>query len=177
MMAQAHMVAGATSWAVYSFYVTPALYSTWEQTVVYMGACSFAALLPDIDHPSSTLGQRIYPISKLISMVFGHRGFTHSLLALLGVIYVLSIIAPSHESSIWITVVSVGYLSHLVGDVITPAGLPLLYPMKRRFTTPWTIEAGGFGEKVVVIFYALFALALYTQWHMLIINAVSAWLQ
>lgn len=38
-------------------------------------------LLPDIDHPKSFLGQRLKWISKPIARAFGHRGFTHSLLA------------------------------------------------------------------------------------------------
>ena len=38
-------------------------------------------LLPDIDHPKSLLGQRLKWISKPIARACGHRGFTHSLLA------------------------------------------------------------------------------------------------
>jgi len=73
--------------------------------------------------------------------------------------------------------VSVGYLSHLAGDVITPAGLPLLYPIKYRFTTPWTVKAGGVGEGMVVTAYALFALALYTQWHQILWQQIIQWLK
>ncbi len=40
-------------------------------------------LLPDIDHPKSFLGQRLSWISKPVARAFGHRGFTHSLLAVL----------------------------------------------------------------------------------------------
>ena len=40
-------------------------------------------LLPDIDHPKSFLGQRLKWISKPIARAFGHRGFTHSLLAVI----------------------------------------------------------------------------------------------
>jgi inner membrane protein len=183
MMAKAHMIVGATSWAVYHHYAPPFSDATLLQIGTLMTACAFAALLPDVDHPSSTLGQLISPVSKLISMMFGHRGFTHSLLALFGVIYVLGYMAPEatvvadvidavanksdpmQNHDLWITVISIGYLSHLLGDVITPAGLPLLYPFKKRFTTPYTIKAGGPGEGVVVLTYGLFAAALYTKWH------------
>ncbi len=41
-------------------------------------------LLPDIDHPKSFLGQRLSWISKPVARAFGHRGFTHSLLAVFG---------------------------------------------------------------------------------------------
>jgi len=176
MMARAHMIAGATSWAVYRYFMPELAFVNLQQTIGLMTLCAFAALLPDIDHPNSTLGRNIYPVSKLISMVFGHRGFTHSLLALCGMIYLLVRIDPHQEYGLLITCVSIGYLSHLVGDVITPAGLPLFYPIKHRFKTPLTIKAGGVGESFIVTAYGLFALALYTQWHQIIITQMSHWL-
>ena len=45
-------------------------------------------LLPDIDHPKSFLGQRLSWISKPVARAFGHRGFTHSLLAVFGALRV-----------------------------------------------------------------------------------------
>lgn len=176
MMAPAHMIAGATSWAVYNYFAEAMPEASVIELIGCMSICSVAALLPDIDHPTSTLGQKIYPVSKFISMVFGHRGVTHSLLAFFGMMYLLTSIAPQQEYGLLITVVAIGYLSHLVGDVITPAGLPLLYPIKYRFTTPWTIEAGGVGECIVVVLYGLFALALYTQWHLFVWQQLLHWL-
>lgn len=175
-MAQAHMIAGATSWTVYNYYFEPLPEATLPETLGLMMICTFAALLPDIDHPTSTLGRKIYPISKAISMVFGYRGFTHSLLALIGMIYLLVAIAPAQEYGLIIAVMSVGYLSHLVGDVITPAGLPLLYPIKYRFKAPFTIKTGGTGELIVVTLYALFALALYTKWPQALLKIMTKWL-
>lgn len=177
MMARAHMITGATSWAVYQHYAVSLPEASFIQTAMLMAVCALAALLPDIDHPSSTLGQLIYPVSTLISTIFGHRGFTHSILALACVMYALIKLAPSPAHSIWITVISVGYLTHLVGDVITPAGLPLLYPIKKRFATPLTIIAGGFGESVVVVLYVLFATVLYTNWHVYLYQHLTDLLQ
>ena len=38
----------------------------------------------------------------------------------------------------------VGYLSHLLGDWLTPAGIPLFWPIKRRFRLPgWPLRSGG----------------------------------
>ncbi|WP_336703012.1 metal-dependent hydrolase, partial [Pantoea dispersa] len=44
-------------------------------------AALLTCLLPDIDHPKSVLGQRLKWLSQPIARAFGHRGFTHSLLA------------------------------------------------------------------------------------------------
>lgn len=53
------------------------------------------SLLPDIDHPRSLLGQRLRWISAPIARAFGHRGFTHSLLAVAGALYLLNNEWPS----------------------------------------------------------------------------------
>ena len=47
-------------------------------------AALLTSLLPDIDHPKSVLGQRLRWIALPIARAFGHRGFTHSLLAIAG---------------------------------------------------------------------------------------------
>ncbi|MGL4741927.1 MAG: metal-dependent hydrolase [Sarcina sp.] len=49
---------------------------------VTMAGGAIGSLIPDIDSPSSTLGQRVKPISKFIAEKFGHRGGTHSFIAL-----------------------------------------------------------------------------------------------
>uniref|UniRef100_UPI002F41F001 metal-dependent hydrolase n=1 Tax=Aeromonas sp. L_1B5_3 TaxID=1588629 RepID=UPI002F41F001 len=39
---------------------------------------------------------------------------------------------------------TVGYLSHLLGDWLTPAGIPLFWPIKRRYRLPgWPLKSGG----------------------------------
>lgn len=88
-------------------------------------------LLPDIDHPKSFLGQRLKWISKPIARAFGHRGFTHSLLAVFALLATFYLKVP--ES--WFIPADalqgmvLGYLSHILADMLTPAGVP-------RFTMP-----------------------------------------
>ncbi|MGI4807320.1 MAG: metal-dependent hydrolase [Janthinobacterium lividum] len=47
------------------------------------------SLLPDIDHPSLRVERRSWPISTLVSGVFGHRSITHSVLTAVALIVVL----------------------------------------------------------------------------------------
>ncbi len=95
-------------------------------------------LLPDIDHPKSTLGQRFRWLSQPIARAFGHRGFTHSLLAVAGAVLLLQLKVTSQ----WVIPGDVfqglvlGYLSHIVADMLTPAGVPLLWPCRWRFRLP-----------------------------------------
>ncbi|MGP1955930.1 MAG: metal-dependent hydrolase [Arsenophonus sp. NC-PY1-MAG3] len=103
-------------------------------------AVIITCLLPDIDHPKSFLGQRLKWLSIPIAKVFGHRGITHSLLAIIGGSIFFSsdllsrIIIPIPVDFVHSMIV--GYTSHLVADMLTPAGIPLLWPCRRRFCMP-----------------------------------------
>ncbi|MDH2065703.1 metal-dependent hydrolase [Pantoea sp. GD03673] len=95
-------------------------------------------LLPDIDHPKSLLGQRLSWLSHPIARAFGHRGFTHSLLAVAAGLWLFQINLPQ-SSPIPPDVLqglTLGYLSHILADMLTPAGVPLLWPCRWRFRLP-----------------------------------------
>ncbi|RWR03486.1 hypothetical protein ED28_00435 [[Pantoea] beijingensis] len=101
-------------------------------------AALLTCLLPDIDHPKSLLGQRLKWISQPIARAFGHRGFTHSLLAIIAGLALFQINIPRG----WLVPADalqglvLGYLSHIVADMLTPAGVPLLWPCRWRFRLP-----------------------------------------
>ncbi|SFU66106.1 metal-dependent hydrolase [Xenorhabdus koppenhoeferi] len=97
-----------------------------------------ASLLPDIDHPSSTLGRLFRFISIPIAKLCGHRGFTHSLLALMVGMTLFQTEIPSNWPipTDFIHAMVVGYISHLIADMLTPAGIPLLWPLRTRFCIP-----------------------------------------
>lgn len=96
------------------------------------------ALLPDIDHPSSILGRLFRIISLPISKLCGHRGFTHSLIAWL----ILLLSSYQWLPHYWdlpsdlIQAFLLGYMSHLVADMLTPSGVPFLWPLPTRFCFP-----------------------------------------
>ena len=108
-------------------------------------AVLLTCLLPDIDHPRSTLGQRFRWISQPIARAFGHRGFTHSLLAVLGGIALLKFNLP-HDWPVpgdALHGMVLGYLSHIAADMLTPAGVPLLWPCRWRFRLPILTPRAG----------------------------------
>lgn len=92
-----------------------------------IGATVFCALLPDVDHVSSTIGKVFYPIASYLNTRFGHRTITHSL-----------IFFACFLCAIWLLprgyFVCCGYAfgSHLLFDMCTRSGVPLLYPFSRR---------------------------------------------
>lgn len=120
----------------------------------------FTCLLPDIDHPKSLLGQRLTWLSSPISCLCGHRGFTHSLMAIIVGIFLFALLMPSQidipldafHSMI------IGYLSHIAADILTPAGVPLLWPCRWRFRVPILSPSKGKQiERLLCIAVLIFA--------------------
>ena len=98
-----------------------------------------ASLLPDIDHPKSILGRAVKPLSRWINRHYGHRTITHSafVLVLSTLIFSLfeKVIAGKTSLS---TIFFYSYLSHLLFDMMTLQGIPLLYPF---FKNPFVLPA------------------------------------
>jgi len=119
---------------------------------VVLAAAVFGSLLPDIDHPESFLGRRAPVVSDAVGLVFGHRGFTHSLLFLGGVF--LFLLAIRFKYVPWFPLTGAyalvsGILSHLLFDMANPSTVPLLWPWKKGFRFPLPgIPVGSFFEAV-----------------------------
>lgn len=114
-----------------------ALVSTNPAAIIISGV---SALIPDIDKFNSKMGRAAPVISIPISIIFGHRGLLHSLLAA-GLLYLLALkLLPAYALYCLI-----GYLSHLFLDCLTPSGVPLLWPIPFRFRIP-AIRTGSMLE-------------------------------
>ncbi len=125
MMAGSHMVVGAALWAV-----TARAGGLEPAEPAALSIALAGSLLPDIDHPQSWAGRKMRVVSVPLSMLVGHRGVTHSLLA---VVAALAVLAGLGDAGPWAPL-AVGYLSHLLADALTPSGVPLLWPHRRRFS-------------------------------------------
>ena len=144
MTAQGHLLFSVTcTLLAHKLQLTPALAdaSLWQT----IPAALASALLPDLDHPRSLLGRQLPWISGPLSRLFGHRGFTHSLLAVgLGIWGLAQFQVSGPLSGVMKDALIVGYLSHLLGDWLTPAGIPLFWPLKQRYRLPgWPLKSGG----------------------------------
>lgn len=125
MMAGSHVAVGAALWAV-----TAKLCGANPADPQALAAAALGSLLPDIDHPGSWAGRKLKAVSVPLSLVVGHRGVTHSALAVLACFALLAGMGMGWGAA----PVAVGYLSHLAADALTPSGVPLLWPSRRRFT-------------------------------------------
>ncbi|UOQ91758.1 metal-dependent hydrolase [Halobacillus shinanisalinarum] len=100
----------------------------------------------------------------LLIMVRSHRKMTHSFL------FVLLLGLYSYLIDYFFTVPSyyflgimIGTLSHLLGDVVTCKGIPLLYPLtKKHFRFFLTFKTGSQIEKIIV-----FALSIWNIWFLM----------
>ncbi len=161
MTAQGHLLFSVTCVLLaHKVELTPALADASLWHIVPMALAS--ALLPDLDHPRSLLGRQLPWISGPLSRLFGHRGFTHSLLAVgMGVWGLAQVEAPWLLSGAVKDALIVGYLSHLLGDWLTPMGIPLLWPWRRRFRLPGLpLKSCGGYERA----FCLLTLALAGYW-------------
>lgn len=157
MMVVSHVLIGAGAWVA-----AARLGGLVSGDAMALGAAMAGSLLPDIDHPSSWLGRRLWVMSKPLSMLIGHRGLTHSLLAVAGGVALLRTTHPAALATRLIEPLTVGYLSHLAADALTPAGVPLLWPLRRRFGLP-LCSTGGVMEMVIVAM--VLAAAGWLVWH------------
>lgn len=140
------------------------------------GANFIGGLFPDIDQPTSHFWDnfRLGPIfAKFVTpMLGGHRSLSHSILGvvLLGLLadrlfaYLSSILLLKIDYSIVWTSFMIGVLSHIVMDLITKEGVPLLWPFGWKFGIPpikaLRITTGKLMEKLI-IFPGLVSISIY----------------
>ncbi|MFH1450979.1 MAG: metal-dependent hydrolase [archaeon] len=112
--------------------------------LLFVAVAAIASAFPDIDHLSSKISRKIPPLSVVISFLFSHRGFMHSL-----IVPVLLYFAISRISELIAAAVLVGYTSHLLLDATTTKGIRFFYPL--RFKVKGIIKTNSFLEKLVAI--------------------------
>ncbi|OCL26511.1 hydrolase [Orenia metallireducens] len=116
-------------------------------------AAIIGSLLPDIDHASSKAGRALWFISKPLKW-FGikHRGFTHSLLGfiLFGFLTKELIDLNWISQLIWYGLL-IGYVSHILADMLNVHGIPLFYPNDRKFKFHINITTGSWGEHLLFL--------------------------
>lgn len=140
MMARSHVIVGVAAWLV----AAPLLHLPLLDPA-YFGLTVAGALLPDVDQPKSWIGQRSRPLSTALGAALGHRGLTHSAVAVLALVGLLQ--AGYHRAAV--SALAVGYASHIAADLLTPQGLRLTWPLRLNWRVP-IYRTGSRREAVVV---------------------------
>lgn len=153
MMASTHITFGLGCWIGYAQLRGIPLQP------IPLALVAVGSLLPDIDHPKSAFGRAVPFFSYPISAVFGHRGITHSLLAIVAG----SIALWYYDYKVWfVAPLVVGYMSHLAGDLFTNSGVPLFWPNKDKVSYP-VFNTGTIFESIFRLFLVCFV--LWMLWH------------
>ncbi|CAM2772152.1 metal-dependent hydrolase [Helicobacter burdigaliensis] len=116
-------------------------------------ACvAFGAILPDIDEPNSLLGKKTLFISHIIKAITGHRGLTHSLFFIV-CIFLLAFLFSNF--SLLIFGIALGVFLHILGDMMTFSGVPILLPFsqKKFYALPKFLrfKTGGIIDKSIAL--------------------------
>lgn len=119
--------------------------------IIELAAVALGSLIPDADHPRSKIGRWLPGISHFFYYIAGgHRGITHSALLVIPMLIFAGWLMQEHNSQLgWFSsgalqdsiygvgylamlAFSFGFLSHLLGDLMTTEGLRLFWPLPLR---------------------------------------------
>ncbi|GAB6035386.1 metal-dependent hydrolase [Galenea microaerophila] len=157
MIGRNHIVFGAGSTVL----IGKAMGLDFAQIGAMLPFSVLGSLLPDIDLMQSRLKKNW--VIKLLTLPFvllGHRTWTHSILALLIVSLPIFFMPNEMLKLMWGGMI-IGFASHLIGDWMTPKGVPLFYPMKQSYRAPFTFKSGALVEYIVALIPLLMS-ALWT---------------
>ncbi|OLQ53378.1 metal-dependent hydrolase [Bacillus licheniformis] len=140
MTGKTHIMGGVAS-------CTAAAYFYGYDPVFMTASGAIGALIPDICHTKSKIGRRLPILSAVVSSVFGHRTFTHSLLFLLITAFATHLYFA--DQSILVGLMA-GMASHLLLDAGTVNGIKLFFPSAIKVRLPLYIKTGGKAEQVVL---------------------------
>ena len=116
-----------------------------------------AGSLPDIDHSKSKIGRKLFFISFFVNLIFGHRKLIHSVIFATALSFLIRIFFGEY----WIPFY-IGYLSHLLLDILTKQGLYPFYPS--NFKLNGFIKTNGLIEKLflsILIISNIFLISKY----------------
>ena len=131
MNGKTHLLCGIAIGADIGFMLIPGL-----DCFTFAAGTALGSILPDIDTPDSLIGHALPMISRPINKIFGHRTITHApitvaALFLLNTILHTILPYPSGLNGFTMGLIF-GILLHLLQDLLTYKGIPLLYPFVRK---------------------------------------------
>lgn len=183
MTGKTHQIIGITSGLAYFCLSTSPEYSPATLGVIIVGS-HLAALLPDLDKASSSIWDNIsmgHIAGKVTDPFIKHRNISHSLLGFVIFYFLARFILLSFPDywginySLTIISIMIAYGSHLLIDMITVQGIPLLFPSRYMFGIPpkpfegIRIITGKWFENLIIFPLANIALIIliWTNWQTL----------
>lgn len=165
MTGKTHQILGLTAGLGYYLISTNPVYSPATLGAVIVGS-HLAALVPDIDQPFSKIWDLIpfagHTAGKIANTFLEHRNLTHSIIGFVAVGYLIHLLIFSFPNYWGINHTTlffaclIAYLSHLLADMFTVEGIPLLFPYQAMMGIPpkpfegIRIQTGKWFENLVI---------------------------
>ena len=116
------------------------------------------SLLPDLDHPKSTVGRLLLPISTYLNRTIGHRTLTHSMLLW----FPLNMLGLYFFKPLFY--LTLGGISHLVLDCWNVSGVMLFNPFSEKLFVlagrKYRIRSGSRPELVLIVIFLFVSLTM-----------------
>jgi|APSaa5957512576_1039674.scaffolds.fasta_scaffold00372_24 inner membrane protein len=143
MLFRSHILLSLVIYFVLNYFV--------EMPFFVLGFVLFGAAFVDIDSGMSRVGKSLF--FRPLQFMTRHRGFFHSLVACVIFSLIIGVISRWGGFGFF-----VGYLSHLVLDCFTPAGVGLFWPF--GFRVRGFIRSGSWVEDVVFVLFLFLSVIL-----------------
>jgi inner membrane protein len=140
MLARTHLAFGIAVGILLVGMINPA------SVLFFFFGLLLGTLIVDIDQPNSKLGSKLKPFTDIFSLLFGHRGFFHSLFSAV----LFSGVAWYFLDREFGLGILVGYVSHILLDGLTESGVNLLHPVTNLRISGF-VKTGGLIEHLMLI--------------------------
>jgi inner membrane protein len=145
--------------ALVSYLVLALLADRPADPILFIPLC-VGALLPDLDSGSTLLGRLLPFVSRRLQARLGHRQAWHTLAANAFVALVTAPLIAFIGWPAW-ALISLGFLAHLIIDLLSPEGLMLLWPVTRtRYCVLGFLTPGSTAQRLGLVLLAASALFL-----------------
>lgn len=163
MTARTHDIVAFASLATVAVIIPPQSLNIFTFFVAIVGNI-VGALVPDLDQATNNLWD-LLPVGNFLGnilrhLMLQHRTISHSLLGGFIFFKILQFILPKIFNPSYVDLhlamaaIMVGFVSHLVADMVTKEGIPLFFPIPLKVGIPpiefLRITTGKFVEKFIV---------------------------
>lgn len=152
MLAKTHITGGAVAATLYAL-AAVSMDSLPEASLGILGttiaAGGFGGLIPDIDHPNSKISKKLKPISKIVNLIFSHRGLFHTPILYIIIWGLLTFQIANPYYGFLLNAIFIGIASHLILDALNPTGIPLFFPLENKRRHFANIKTGSWAETLV----------------------------
>lgn len=141
-----HLTFGTASAVV----ISTQLFASNNDVLLFIGSAMFGSLLPDLDHKTSIISNKLPVLAFIVHRFFSRRGMLHTPLFIF-LLSIFNIHILHFPLPMW-SGLALGYLCHLIQDTFTKGGIMWLYPISKISIHFSNAKSGAISNYFVTIF-------------------------